>query len=142
MAHQHPIPWSSLSRECIYKLEWVNTADKLQIAGNLTDSEGTTVSVLLPKFVVDRLVAIPESNVRIYVKPKGEDKVNIATTKKHLCKKCNKELASRTFLQRHLKRCTAVTHMSSYARARKVIDAVMAGEYTAPPAHGPIIAEI
>ena len=73
LARQQPIPWSSLSRECIYKLEWVNTADKLQIAGNLTDSEGTTVSVLLPKFVVDRLLALTESNVRIYVKPKGED---------------------------------------------------------------------
>ena len=123
LARQQPIPWSSLSRECIYKLEWVNTADKLQIAGNLTDSEGTTVSVLLPKFVVDRLLAITESNVRIYVKPKGEDKVDIAILEKHLCKDCNKEFASRTFLQRHVKRsCTA--------RVQKIVDAVVAGEYS------------
>ena len=127
LAHQQPIPWSSLSRECIYKLEWVNTADKQQIAGNLTDSEGITVSVLLPKFVVDRLLTITESNVRIYVKPKGEDKVDIATTKKYLCKDCNKEFASRTFLQRHLKRSCAA-HPSSSARVRKLVDAVVAGE--------------
>ena len=48
LAQQQPIPWSSLSHDIIYKLEWVNKADKQrQIAGNLTDSDGITVSVLL-----------------------------------------------------------------------------------------------
>ena len=85
LARQQPISWSSLSRERIYRLEWVNKADKQrQIAGNLTNSEGITVSVLLPKFVVDRLLAITESNVKIYVKPRGEDNVDIAIMKKHM----------------------------------------------------------
>ena len=123
LACQQPISWSSLSRERIYKLEWVNKADKQrQIAGNLTDSDGNTVSVLLPKFVVDRLLEIPESNVKIYVKPTGEDNVDIAILEKHLCKYCNKELKSRIFLQRHLERCTAV--VKSHARFQKVIDEI------------------
>ena len=77
--------------------KWINKADQHQIAGNLTNSDGITVSVLLPRFVVDKLLTITESNVRIYVRPRGEDEVDIATTKKHICNKCNKELASRAF---------------------------------------------
>ena len=123
LARQQPISWSSLSRERIYRLEWVNKADKQRhIAGNLTDSDGITVSVLLPKFVVDRLLEIPESNVKIYVKPIGEDNVDIAILEKHLCKYCNKELNSRIFLQRHLQRCT--TAVKSHARVQKVIDEI------------------
>ena len=123
LARQQPISWSSLSRERIYRLEWVNKADRQrQIAGNLTDSDGNTVSVLLPKSVVDKLLEIPESNVKIYVKPIGEDNVDIAILEKHLCKYCNKELNSRIFLQRHLQRCTAA--VKSHARVQKVIDEI------------------
>ena len=123
LARQQPISWSSLSRERIYRLEWVNKADRQrQIAGNLTDSDGNTVSVLLPKSVVDKLLEIPESNVKIYVKPIGEDNVDIAILEKHLCKYCNKELNSRIFLQRHLQWCTAA--VKSHARVQKVIDEI------------------
>ena len=124
LARQQPISWSSLSRERIYRLEWVNKADRQrQIAGNLTDSDGNTVSVLLPKSVVDKLLEIPESNVKIYVKPIGEDNVDIAILEKHLCKYCNKELNSRIIcLQRHLQRCTAA--VKSHARVQKVIDEI------------------
>ena len=123
LARQQPISWSSLSRERIYRLEWVNKADRQrQIAGNLTDSDGNTVSVLLPKSVVDKLLEIPESNVKIYVKPIGEDNVDIAILEKHLCKYCNKELSSHIFLQCHLQWCTAA--VKSHARGQKVIDEI------------------
>ena len=76
------IPWSNLSHGRIYKLEWINNADQ-QIAGNLTNVDGITVSVLLPQFVVDKLLAIIENNIRIYVMPHGEDHVDIAAIKRN-----------------------------------------------------------
>ena len=108
LAHQQPISWSNLSRDCIYKLEWINKADQHQIAENLTNYDGITISVLLPPFIVDKLLMITKSDVGIYVRPRGEDEVDIATPKKHICNNCNKELALRAFLQRHLKCCTTV----------------------------------
>ena len=104
-ACQQPIKWSDLPRDCIYKLEWVN-AEGEQIAANLTSRDGVTKSVLLPKFVVDRLLAITESDIIVYVRPQGEDQVDIVTPKKHTCKNCGKEMASRGYLERHLKRCS------------------------------------
>ena len=108
LALQQPIPWSNLSRDCIYQLEWVNRTDH-QIVGNLTSADGIIVSVLVPQFVVDKLLSFAENNVRIYVRPKGEDQVDIAAAKKHVCKTCKKELASRKYLQIHEKRCNAHT---------------------------------
>ena len=109
LACQQPIPWSNLSRDCIYQLEWVNRADG-GIVGNLTNVDGITVSVLLPQFVVDKILMITDTDVKIYIRPRGEDQVDIATRKKYKCKNCQKELASRKFLQRHEKRCTSVLH--------------------------------
>ena len=106
-ACQQPMPWSNLPRNCIYKLEWVNSTDA-GVAGNLTNADGITVSVLLPKFVVDKILAITDTDVKIYLRPKGEDLVDIATQKKHICKNCRKEVICRKFLERHEERCTKV----------------------------------
>ena len=105
LALQQPIPWLNLSRDCIYQLEWVNSADHQQIVGNLTNVDGITISVFLPRFVVDKLLTITEKDIRIYVRPTGQNKVDIATPKKHLCKTCKKELTSRKYSQLHKKRC-------------------------------------
>ena len=107
LACQQPILWSNLPRNYIYKLEWVNRSDA-GVAGNLTNADGITISVLLPKFVVDKILAITDKDVKIYIRPKGEDLVDIATQKKHICKNCKKELICRKFLERHEQRCTKV----------------------------------
>ena len=106
LALRQPIPWSNLSRDCIYQLEWVNRADH-QIVVNMTNVDGIIVSVLLPQFVVDKLLTFTENNVRIYVRPTGQNQVDIAAAKKYICNNCEKELASRKYLQLHEKRCNA-----------------------------------
>ena len=51
------------------------------------------------------LLSFTEDDVRIYVRPKGEDQVDIAAAKKYICNNCEKEMASRKYLQAHEKRC-------------------------------------
>ena len=73
----------------------------------MTNTDGIIVSVLLPQFVVDKLLTFTENNVRIYVRPKGQNQVDIAAANKYICNNCEKELASRKYLQLHEKRCNA-----------------------------------
>ena len=108
LACQQPIPWSILPRDCIYKFEWVNRTADGGVAGNFTNGDRITVSVMLPGFVVDKILAVTGTDVKIFIRPKGEDQVDIATQKKYICKNCRKELACRKFLERHQKRCTKV----------------------------------
>ena len=75
---KQPIKWSDLPKDCIYKLEDCHVVAE-QIAASLTNRNGITVTTLLPEFVVDKLLSITESLALTYLRPKGEDQVDIVT---------------------------------------------------------------
>ena len=83
--HHEPIKWSDLPQDCIYKLERVNVINDRQISANFTNADGITISVLLPQFVLDRLISLNETNVDIYIKSKGKEQVDITSMPKEKC---------------------------------------------------------
>ena len=105
-AQQQPFKWLDLPQDCIYKLEQINAVDDKPVSGNFTNHDGVIIPVLIPQLVPDKLVALNETNVNIYIKSKwGGDQVDIATITKDVCKNCSKELSSRNYLRRHLSIC-------------------------------------
>ena len=106
-AQHQPFKWLDLPQDCIYKLEQINAVDDdEQVSGNFTNADGVTISVLIPQIVHDKLVALTEPNVNIYIKSKWRgDQVDIATITKDVCKNCSKELSSHNYLRRHLSSC-------------------------------------
>ena len=64
-----PIPWTELADDCIYQLRWVNPAGT-SVIGNMLASDGASVSVILPKSVVDKLLSTGRINWRsnVYTK--------------------------------------------------------------------------
>ena len=102
--YKRPMEWTDLARDCIYQLNDSYTI-KHRVVGTLTGPRGNVLSVFLPMFVINQLLARDETNVKVYIRPKGDDKVDIATIKKTVCRDCKKEFSSRNYLVRHLKYC-------------------------------------
>ena len=78
-AQQQPFKWLDLPQDCIYKLKRVNAVDDKQLSGNFTNTDGISISRLLPQFVLDKLLELTETNVNIYIRSR-RDHVDIATT--------------------------------------------------------------
>ena len=100
------VKWSTLSPGSIYKLVWVYGGSKGKVIANLEDWTGTIISTLLPRFILNRLLQTStEPGTTTFLRPIGGEEVDIAVAKKHVCKNCKKELSSRNYLNRHVKKC-------------------------------------
>ena len=106
-AQQQPFKWLDLPQDCIYKLEKINVVDDKPTSGNFMNVDRIIIFVLLPQFVLDKLVALTETNVNIYIRSRGDEQVDIATMAKVVCKNCSKELSSQNYLRRHINICKA-----------------------------------
>ena len=105
--------WNDLTEDCIYKMEKLYGRDQ-RVVVDLTSYDGVTTPIVLPEFVIKKLLLLNERNVTLYARPSGEDRVDIVTMKKHVCKNCKRELTSSRSLQRHLKNnCTVRERKSS-----------------------------
>ena len=107
-AQQQPFKWLDLPQDCIYKLEKINVVDDKPTSGNFMNADRIIIFVLLPQFVLDKLVALTETNVNIYIRStRGGEQVDIATIAKVVCKNCSKELSTQNYLRRHINICKA-----------------------------------
>lgn len=107
-AQQQSFKWLDLPQDCIYKLEKINVVDDKPTSGNFMNADRIIIFVLLPQFVLDKLVALTETNVNIYIRStRGGEQVDIATIAKVVCKNCSKELSTQNYLRRHINICKA-----------------------------------
>ena len=107
LAYCDPIPWIELADGCIYQLQWVNPHGS-DVIGNMLAQDGTSVSVKLPRSVVEKLLTISEDEStggRMYIRKKDGDQADIVTLKRYLCNVCKKELTTCGHLRRHKKLC-------------------------------------
>ena len=95
--------WTDLSHDCIYKLELLYRHDEYQIVAELSNRDGVYQSVILPKFVIDKLLEL-EQSVMVYLRlMENDDQVSLVAVKKYACANCNIDLSSAKSLWRHRK---------------------------------------
>ena len=100
------VEWSSLTPNTIYKLVWVYARGNGKVIGNLEDGTGSIISTWLPRFVVKRLLEITtKPGTNTFIRPMGDEEVDIAVAAKLACTKCKKEFTSPTYLDRHILLC-------------------------------------
>ena len=99
------VEWSSLTPNTIYKLVWVYGGNG-KVIGNLEDGTGSIISTWLPRFVLKRLLEITtKPGTNTFIRPMGDEEVDIAVAAKLACTKCKKEFTSPTYLDRHILLC-------------------------------------
>jgi len=111
------VEWSSLTPNTIYKLVWVYARGNGKVIGNLEDGAGSIISTWLPRFVVKRLLEITtEPGTNTFIRPMGDEEVDIAVAAKLACKKCKKEFTSPTYLDRHILLCGVKEYHCSHCK--------------------------
>ena len=106
--HQEPNEWHDLPQGCIYKLEGCHAA-KCRVVGRMTDQYNNNISVYLPKFFLERLMARNETNIKVFLRRgEGKEEVDIVTVEKSTCTNCGKDFSSDNRLKRHMTHCCKV----------------------------------
>lgn len=99
---QEPNEWHDLPLGCIYKLEDCRPID-CRVAGRLTDQYNKQISVYLPQFFLEQLMARNETNIKVYVRRgEGAEDVDIVTIDKSTCRECGRDFSSEKYLKRHM----------------------------------------
>ena len=102
--------WKDLEPDRVYKLISLSCRDDNVLAGELENREGISFNIVLPNFVVARLLAL---NIRssslqqptIYIKPATSlGEISLVTVAKWTCKNCAVTLNSKKALYRHCKK--------------------------------------
>lgn len=111
LAQKPPMTWTSLKRDCIYKLGDLDKLDEHGVA-TLTDHQGRPYRVFIPTVILqmlfDKLVSESsrDKSVEVYLRPKKDEQADIAIKETFPCKKyCNKEFHSNTGRWAHHKHC-------------------------------------
>ena len=97
------VKWLDLSRDCIYKLEKIHYDINQQPLVNLSNSDGVTISTVIPAVVMEKISPLSETDVIIYLRLTGKEdwQVDIATVKKYVCAACKTSFHSRMGLWNH-----------------------------------------
>ena len=102
--------WKDLEPDRVYKLISLSSRDDNVLVGQLENREGISFNIVLPNFVVAKLLAlnIRSSNPQqptIYIKPATSlDEISLVTVAKWSCKNCAVTLNSKKALYRHCKK--------------------------------------
>ena len=102
--------WKDLEPNCVYKLISLSSRDDNAVVGKLENREGISFNIVLPNFVVAKLLSFDIRNSSlplptIYIKPATSlDEISLVTVAKWTCKKCAATLNSKQALYRHCKK--------------------------------------
>ena len=104
------LEWKDLEPDCVYKLISLSSRGDNAVVGKLENREGISFNIVLPNFVVAKLLSFDIRNSSlplptIYIKPATSlDEISLVTVAKWTCKKCAVTLNSKQALYRHCKR--------------------------------------
>ena len=105
------LEWKDLEPDCVYKLISLSSRGDNVLVGKLENREGISFSIVLPNFVVAKLLSLDNRNSSfslstIYIKKPATslDEISLVTVAKWTCKKCALTLNSKQTLYRHCKK--------------------------------------
>ena len=112
LAHNPPMEWTVLKRDCIYKLCDIERVGERAVA-TLLDHCGWPYRVFIPlailRMVYDKLASeLPRDKaVEVYLRPQKDEEADIAIKETFPCQKgCNEEFHSKHGRWSHHKHCT------------------------------------
>ena len=102
---QSVVQWEELSHDCIYKLDLLYRYDNDQkIGADLSSRDGVCQSVILPEFVIEKLLELTQQFGTVYLRPIGDcEQVSIVAVKTHICINCNTDFSTAKTLWTHKK---------------------------------------